>query len=430
MAAPIVNPICAAALFAVLASASAAQVRQTEVANRPVTFSKDVAPVFQKACQPCHHPGTSAPMSLMTYKDARPWARAIRERVLLRDMPPWHLDKTVGIRKYKNDRSLSDAEIATIARWVDNGAAEGDPAEMPPPLTFSHDDEWYIGQPDLLASSNQDFVMYPNGPDWWIDQFGEVKLDEDRWIKAMEVKPSNPKIVHHAVVFAIEPDAPEGTPETGVMLHEYAVGKYGDIFGENTGRLLKKGTRLRFDMHYFAVGSEQHNRTTIAFKFYPKGVVPRYQVRSVPFRNIPNDDLEIPPNSVVRTDGYYRLTRNTRIDAFQPHMHMRGRAMTLEAINLDNTTTILSSVDRFNFNWHVNYIYEDDAAPLLPAGTVLHMIGIHDNTAANPRNPDPNMWAGFGERSVDDMLQVWLNMVYLDDDQFKRLVEERKAKKP
>jgi hypothetical protein len=109
-------------------------------------------------------------------------------------------------------------------------------------------------------------------------------------------------------------------------------------------------------------------------------------------------------------------------------MHMRGRGMTLEAINLDNTTTVLSSVDHFNFNWHINYIYADDSAPLLPAGTLLHMIGIHDNTPANPRNPDPAMWAGFGERSVDDMLQVWLNIVDLDDNEYKRLVEERKNK--
>jgi hypothetical protein len=246
----------------------------------------------------------------------------------------------------------------------------------------------------------------------------------------MEVKPSNARIVHHCVVYAIEPDAPAGTPESGVMLHEYAVGKYGDIFNENTGRLLKAGTRLRFDMHYFAVGKEQHNRTTIAFKFYPKGQVPKYQVRSVAIRNNPNDELEIPPNSVVRTDGYFRLPRNARIDAFQPHMHMRGRAMTLETINLDNTTTVLSSVDHFNFNWHINYIYADDEAPLLPAGTVMHMIGIHDNTAANPRNPDPAMWAGFGERSVDDMLQVWLNIVYLDDADFKQLLADRKTKPP
>jgi hypothetical protein len=182
-------------------------------------------------------------------------------------------------------------------------------------------------------------------------------------------------------------------------------------------------------MHYFAIGTEQRNKTTIAFKFYPKGVVPKYQVRSLALRNIPNDELEVPPNTVVRTDGYFRLPRNARIDAFQPHMHMRGRGMTLEAINpVNNTTQILSSVDHFDFNWHINYVYADDEAPLLPAGTVLHMIGIHDNTSANRRNPDPNMWVGFGERSVDDMLQVWVNVVYLDDGEFQRLVDARKAK--
>jgi hypothetical protein len=408
--------------------AKAAENGKTEGA-RQVTFSKDVAPIFEKSCMSCHHQGTMTPMSLMTYAEARPWAKSIKERVVRRDMPPWHLDKTVGIREYKNDRSLSDDEITTIARWVDNGAPQGNPADMPPAPTFTSDKAWFIGTPDLLVTTDQDFVMYPNGPDWWLDQFGEVKLTEDRWIKAMEIKPSNPKIVHHAVVYAIEPDAPEGTPEGGVQLHEFAVGKYGDIFADDTGRLLKKGTRLRFDMHYFAVGSAQHNKTTIAFKFYPKGETPKYQVRSIAIRNVPNDELDIPPNSVVRTDGYYRLTKNARIDAFQPHMHMRGRGMTVEAINLNNTTTILSSVDHFNFNWHINYIYKDDVAPLLPAGTVLHMIGIHDNTSANPRNPDPNMWAGFGERSVDDMVQVWLDIVYLEDAEFNRLVAERNAKK-
>jgi hypothetical protein len=396
--------------------------------DRSPTFTRDVAPILQKSCQTCHHAGTSAPMSLVTYEEVRPWARAIKERVVTRDMPPWHLDKTVGIRKYKNDRSLSDAEIATIARWVDAGAPRGDLADMPPPMKFAPESEWFIGHPDLLVTTEKDFVMYPNGPDWWIDQYAEVRIPEDRWIKAMEIKPSNPKIVHHAVIYAIEPDAPEGTPETGVQLHEYAVGKYGDIFADNTGRLLKAGTRLRFDMHYFAIGAEQHNHTTIAFKFYPKGEVPKYQVRSIPVRNIPNEELEIPPNTVVRTDGYFRLPKNARIDAFQPHMHMRGRGMTLEAIKLDNSTEILSSVDHFNFNWHINYIYADEVAPLLPAGTVLHMIGIHDNTAANRRNPDPSMWAGFGERSVDDMVQVWLDLVYLDDAEFQRLVAERKTK--
>jgi hypothetical protein len=405
--------------------------RAAEVAGAgesPVTFSKDVAPIFQKSCQSCHRAGTMAPMSLVTYEEVRPWARSIKQRVVTRDMPPWHLDGTVGIRDYKNDISLSNREIATIVKWVDTGARQGNPADMPKPLSFASDTDWFIGKPDLTATTSKDFVMYAKGPDWWIDQFAEMTLTEDRWIKAMEVKPSNRNIVHHCVVYVLEPDAPPGTPGTGILLTEYAIGKYGAIFAENSGRLLKAGTRLRFDMHYFAIGSEQHNRTTIAFKFYPKGFTPTYQVRSIPIRNLPNDELEVPPNTVVRTDGYFRLTRNARIDSFQPHMHMRGRGMTLEAINLDNTTEVLSSVNRFNFNWHVNYIYADNAAPLLPAGTVLHMIGIHDNTSANPRNPDPSVWAGFGERSVDDMLQMWIDIVYLDDAEFHKLIDERKAK--
>ncbi len=393
------------------------------------TFARDVAPIFQAKCQTCHHQGTSAPMSLLSYEEVRPWAKSILQRVASRDMPPWHLDKTVGIKQYKNDRSLSDSEIATITRWAESGAPQGNPADTPKPMTFRSEAEWYNGEPDLKVTTPNDFAMYASGPDWWIDQFAEVQLTEDRWIKSMEIKPSNPKIVHHVVIYAIEPDAPDGTPETGVQLHEYAVGKYGDIFGDNTGRLLKKGTRLRFDMHYFAIGSEQHNKTTIGFRFYPKGVTPKYQVRSLALRNIPNDELEVPPNTVVRTDGYFRLPRNARIDSFQPHMHMRGRGMTLEAIDPSaNKTQILSSVDHFDFNWHINYVYADDVAPLLPAGTVLHMIGVHDNTSANRRNPDPNMWVGFGERSVDDMLQVWVDVVYLDDADFQRMVNERKAK--
>ncbi|HWE53659.1 MAG TPA: hypothetical protein VG273_27970 [Bryobacteraceae bacterium] len=409
-------------------------VGQKSVAQKPApsnpTFSKDVAPIFEKSCQSCHHGGTSAPMPLLTYQDARPWAKSIKEKVARRDMPPWHLDKTVGIRKYKNDISLSNDQIATIVRWVDAGAPEGNPADMPKPLTFPAESLWFIGPPDLTSTSDTEFTMYAKGPDWWLDQYSQLTLTEDRWVKAMEVKPSNPRVVHHAVVYAIEPDAPAGTPETGIQLTEYAVGKYGDIFSENTGRLLKKGTKLRFDMHYFATGKEEKNKITIAFKFYPKGFVPKYQVRSVAIRNMPNDELDIPPNSVVRTDGYYRLTQNARIDAFQPHMHMRGRGMTLEAINLNNTTEILSSVDHFNFNWHINYIYADDVTPLLPKGTVLHMIGIHDNTSANPRNPDPSVWAGYGERSVDDMVQIWLDLVYLNDADFQQMVEARKTKQP
>src|SRR5262245_3005231 len=414
------------AIAAVLTTSTVASAAEA-VPAQP-TYTKDIAPIFQAKCTQCHHPGTGAPMSLTTFEEVRPWARSIRTRVSSREMPPWHLDKSVGIRQYKNDISLNDTQIATIVKWVDAGSPAGSPADMPQPQKFQAEDVWHIGKPDLVVPMNKTHTMYPKGPDWWIDYFADVNIPEDRYIKAMEVRPGNRRIVHHTVMYVIEPDAPAGTPEGGINLHEYAVGKYGDTFAENTSRLLKKGSRLRFDMHYFAIGEEQTDRTEMAFIFYPKGFVPKYEVRSIAFRNRPNDELEIPPNSVVRHDGYMRLTRPARIDAFQPHMHMRGKAMTLEAILPDNTVEVLSSVDHFDFNWHVSYLYADDAAPLLPANTVLHMIGVHDNTSANKRNPDPNMWVGFGERSVDDMLQVWINVVYLEDAEYTRLVEERKAR--
>ncbi len=395
-----------------------------------VTFTRDVAPIFQKSCQTCHHPGTAAPMSLLTFQDVRPWARSIKARVMAREMPPWHLDKSVGIREFKNDISLSDADINTIIRWVDGGTPQGDLKDMPPPLTFRPETDWFIGKPDLTITFDKEMTMYANGPDWWINKYADTGLTEDRWVKAMQIKPSNAKIVHHAVTSVIPPKGTDLTDSgfVGGEFEEYAVGKYGTTFPENTGRLLPAGSRIQFDMHYFAIGEEAKDRTTLGIVFYPKGYVPKYKITMVSFRNLPNDDLEIPPNSIVRHDGYFRLPRPARIVSFQPHMHMRGKGMTLEAINLDNSVTTISSTDHFDFNWHIAYVYKDDVAPLLPAGTVLHAIGVHDNTAANRRNPDPLMWAGYGERSVDDMLQLRLAVVYLDDAEYQAQVAERKTK--
>ena len=395
-----------------------------------VTFTKNVAPIFQKSCQTCHHPGTAAPMSLLTFQDVRPWAKSIKARVIAREMPPWHLDKSVGIREFKNDISLNDADINTIVRWVDGGTPQGDPKDMPPPLTFRPETDWFIGKPDLTVTFDKEMTMYANGPDWWINKYADTGLTEDRWVKAMQIKPSNAKIVHHAVTSVIPPKGTDLTDSgfVGGEFEEYAVGKYGTTFPENTGRLLPAGSRIQFDMHYFAIGQEAKDRTTLGIVFYPKGYVPKYKITMVSFRNLPNDDLEIPPNSIVRHDGYFRLPRPARIVSFQPHMHMRGKGMTLESINLDNSVTTISSTDHFDFNWHIAYVYNDDVAPLLPAGTVLHAIGVHDNTSANRRNPDPSMWAGFGERSVDDMLQLRLAVVYLDDAEYQTQVAERKAK--
>jgi len=369
-------------------------------------------------------------MSLMTYEETRPWVSAIKRRVANREMPPWGLDMTVGITEIENVRALTDEQVDTIVRWADAGAPLGNVADLPKPLTFATNDTWDIGQPDLVVSFPKDQTMYAKGSDWWINYFADTGLTEDRWIRAMATRPGSREVVHHAIAYVLEPNPPADVdPEQGAYLLEYSLGKTGEVFQENTGRLLKARSRLRWDMHYFAIGKEMKDRTATGFVFWPKGYVPKYKVTPFAFRNNPNEELDVPPNSMVRTDAYDHVKQPMMIVGFQPHMHVRGKAQMLEVINPDDSTTVLSSVNRFNFGWHTQYFYKDGYQPLVPPGAVLHSASIHDNTASNPLNPDPSIWLGYGERSVDDMAQTRLNIVYLTDEQYKELQTQRKGKK-
>src|SRR5690349_9112216 len=236
--------LCGLAALAVEPSAQTPAARQ-------VTFTKDVAPILQRSCQNCHRPGSIGPMALLTYDDARPWARAIKQRTSDHQMPPWHIDRTAGtIHRFKDDISLSDAEIATIAAWVDAGAPRGNPADMPPPRTFDDLDRWHIGKPDLIVTMPKPVTVAPEGPDWWANYVADTGLTEDRYIKAVEAKPGAGaaiKIVHHEVINLAGPD---DSPAGGGTLVEYAVGKNGDIYPDGAARLIKAGSKLRFNMHY------------------------------------------------------------------------------------------------------------------------------------------------------------------------------------
>jgi mono/diheme cytochrome c family protein len=398
-------------------------------ATRPVTFAKDVAPILQRSCQTCHRPGSIAPMSLLSYADARPWARSIKNKVSKREMPPWYIERNIGIQKFQNDPSLSDEEIATIVAWVDEGAAQGNPADMPPPRTFEND-RWTLGTPDLVVTMDKDVTVPAIGPDWWPSFTVDSGLTEDRWIKAVETKPSanSQKVVHHATTSMIFPEDDDEFGAGG-QLSEYAVGKNADINPEGAGRLIKAGTKIRFGMHYHSVGEEIKNRMSVAFKFYPKGVRPKYEmVRQHVGDNF--DTLDIPAGVAnARSDGYMVLSRPAILTGFQPHMHNRGTRMCLEAIYPDGRPETLSCA-KHNFAWMLVYNYAEDVAPLLPAGTILHTIGWHDNTTANIYNPDPRNWAGFGNRSIDDMSFSWTTWMYLPEDEFKARVAERRARAP
>ena len=198
-----------------------------------VTFTKDVLPILQNSCQTCHRDGAIAPMSLMTYEEARPWARAIKDKVSTRTMPPWYIDKNIGVQGFRYDRSLTDDQIDTIATWVDAGAPRGNPADMPPPRTFAERDRWHIGEPDWIVPIPEPFVVPADGANWWGDFYSDSGLTEDRWIKAVETKPSSEgfSVVHHAVTRVQE----SADVDEGDFLNEYAQGKNGDAFPRAPG---------------------------------------------------------------------------------------------------------------------------------------------------------------------------------------------------
>ncbi len=397
-----------------------------------VTFSKDVAPILQKACQNCHRPGAIAPMSLLTYQDARPWARSIRQKVSSREMPPWYIDRHIGISKFKDDPSLTDAEIGIITKWVDQGAPAGNAADMPVARQFSDVDKWHIGKPDMIVSLPKAYELRANGPDEFYDADVDPGFTEDMYIAAVETKPEpySFKVVHHATANMIEDEAED---PVGFFFNEYALGKNGDIFPEGSGRLIKAGSKIHFNLHLHPSGERSLVNLSIGFKLYPKGQVPRHVAFTQHMGD--NSDLDIPPGQVVRTDGYFRLPRAAVLSAFQPHMHNRGKAMCMEAIYPDiradsarpgpARTETINCVSNYQFGWHITYPYADDVAPLLPAGTIIHITSWHDNTAANKYNPNPRNWVGYGQRTIDEMSFAWVSLFYIDEAEYQQRMAAR-----
>ena len=414
-------------LFAACAMLAQAQ-------SSPVTFSKDVAPILQRACQNCHRAGSIGPMPLLTYSDARPWARSIKQQVVQRNMPPWFIDRAVGIQKFKNDASLSEQEIATISQWVDAGAPMGNAADLPKPRVFDDSDRWHIGKPDVVVTLNRDVMVKARQADQWLDLPTEdLGLKSDRYIAAMEIKPiRGAKVLHHVESSLVEPED-GGAMQGKIHLEEYAVGKFGDAFPEGTGMLLKTGAKIMANVHVHADGEDTPMNIAVGLRLYPEGVIPKHVAHAQQLGSAA--DLDIRPNSKnVRADGYTVLSKPAVITAFQPHMHNRGQAQCLELMYPSASlgdrpggvrTETVSCVDRFKFNWHVVYEYADDVAPIVPAGTILHVISLYDNTSGNIFNPDPSNWVGYGNRTIDEMGFSWINWYYLTEEEYKQAVADR-----
>jgi hypothetical protein len=422
---------------------SAARGVPSAAGPKPITFTKDVAPVLQQKCQVCHQPDSIGPMPLITYEDAREYAEKIKRKVSQRLMPPWHIDRTVGIQEFKNDRSLSDEQIATLVGWVDGGTPLGDPKDMPPPAQFPEPTGWQLarefGAPDLVIKS-EPYTLAAHTQDKWFRPVSETGLTEARWVRAIEIKPSSligRRTVHHvlASLEQRETDGIEGLAHsahdvqtTAGLFMEWAVGKTGQVFPKDAGKLMLPGSRIRWEIHMFAIGEEvRNNQVELGIYFYPKGTVPAHRTVLRMFDVTRGMQLDIPPGETAMSQNYYVLQAPARLENFQPHMHMRGKSMSMEAVYPDGRKEVLSAVNRFQWNWHVNYVYADYVAPLLPKGTVLVFTSWHDNTARNPNNPDPRQWVGWGDRTVDEMAHAWVDVTYFDQEEFDRLVAERKA---
>ena len=427
-----------------VAGAMSVSARAVGDQSTPVTFAKHVAPILQQKCQVCHQPNSIAPMSLITYEDAKPYAAAIKGRTSARLMPPWYIDKTVGIQHFKNDRSLTDAEIATLARWADAGAPMGDAKDLPPASAAPATPEGWefaklYGKPDLILKSPP-YTLAARTQDKWFRPVTDTGITEARWVRAIEIRPASTtgrKIVHHVLTTLEQQEmgitnlaeSAHNMQMTAGLFMEWAVGKTGELFNPDAGKLILPGSKIHWEIHMYAIGQEvKDNQIELAVYFYPKDQIPPHRTVLRMFDVSRGSELDIPPNSTAMTQNFYVLQAPARIENFQPHMHMRGKAMSIEAIYPDGKRELLSNVNNFQWRWHVNYIYADDSAPLLPKGTTLVLTAWHDNTAANPNNPDPRQWVGWGDRTVDEMAHAWVDVTYLEPAELDKLIAERKAK--
>jgi len=408
-----------------------------------VTFAKDIAPILQRSCETCHRVDGGAPMPLTTYEEARPWARAIKQRTGIGPkagvMPPWYVEKNIGIQHFKNDPSLSALEIAAVAAWADAGAPRGNPAELPPARIWSEATKWSIGEPDLIVNT-ADLVVKAGTPDWW----GEIPrvstgLTEDRYVAALEVKEVNDmptagsgrdtvggRYVFHHMIWSTRTLGQEGSsnPADGTSWPVHEVGREADFFDAKSARLLEAGSSIVSDsVHLHSNGRDTKAHLQIAFKFMPRGYQPDYRRSRVSLGNGVDIDIKS-MEAGQQLHAYAVLKENTKLLSFEPHLHAPGERMCLEAI-WGYTIQTLSCVG-YDHNWVRGYDFADDAAPLLPKDTILHIVGYMNNTPGNKNIPDPRNWQGSGNRSVANMFIDLGNRVSLTDEQFAAEMADRR----
>lgn len=403
------------------------------------TFDKDVAPILQQHCQECHRAGEIAPMSLMTYKETRPYAAAIKEAVAIKKMPPWFADPRYG--HFANDRGLPQADIDTLVKWVNAGAPEGNPADRPPPRHFVTG--WNIQKPDLVFEMPAAFHVPASGTIQYQYYLIPTHFDRDTWVSQAEVRPGNHALLHHVIAYirppgskwlsGIKPGAAyvPGSKEEGDMrdaefLVGYAPGLPPTELPEGRAKLIKAGSDIIFEMHYTANGTPGDDRTVIGLKTVADSQVKERVLTML----AANGKWEIPagdPNYKVEAD--FKFANDARIVMLLPHMHLRGKDFEYVAKYPTGESQVLLSVPHYSFNWQLVYVPQGDI--VVPKGTVVHCTAHFDNSANNPFNPDPTKKITWGQQSWDEMMIGFFDVAFDKNlDPAKLYPDEDKHEEP
>jgi len=405
-------------LLALFALAITARATEEDSKSKVVTFNKDVLPILQKNCQSCHRPGEIAPMSFLSYSDARPWAKAMKQAVVTRQMPPWFADPAYG--HFENDKRLSESEIKTISAWADGGAPEGDAKDRPAPITFQ--DGWNI-KPDMIVEMPKDFNVPATGTVNYQNFLVKVNFPEDVWVVAAEMRPGNPQVLHHGRVIVRPPGSefmkdaiPGEAYETGslVMAKQDApdtLGKFNPGLGAQdfglfgSAKFVPKGSDLVFNMHYTAVGKATTDRSRVGLVFAKNPPNLRYFMHNGPT----GANLAIPPrdgNAEVVSE--MTTTVDMKLAYLQPHMHLRGKDYELRLVFPSGKTETVFKA-KWDFNWQLGYDLKDPIA--LPKGTRIIGVAHYDNSSNNKYNPDPAKLVVWGDQNWEEMQNCFIGVL-------------------
>jgi Copper type II ascorbate-dependent monooxygenase, C-terminal domain len=402
------------ALAVILAASAAAATNSTGV-----TFNKEVLPILEKRCQDCHRPGEVAPMALLTYQDARPWAKSIRQAVLTKKMPPWFADPHYG--KFSNDRSLSQGEIDTIVAWVDGGAKEGNPKDAPAPRTFVQG--WNIGTPDMVLEMPNAFDVPATGKVDYMYVILPTNLKEDCWIQASEGRPGNRAVMHHVIVSIREPGSTWMADEKpGVVFLPPRLNRGGEIAsglggyvpgqvvlpaegdGPRRATLLKAGSDIVFQLHYTPNGTATTDKTKIGIIFAKDA-----PARRLIGGNSASMRLAIPPGDPnFQVEASSTLQYDCDLVSMMPHAHLRGKSFEYRIVRPDGTSETVLSVPKYDFNWQLTYYLENPMH--LTKGTKVEVVAHYDNSPNNPYNPDPTKEVHWGEQTWDEMMMGYFSV--------------------